>query len=401
MKWLFLLLLAANLALYFWTNEPATDDQAAGELDPHSTELPADTPTILLIEEAREQKLYPRPEQITATNAPAEVAPTEVADPSATTDADRARTSPAPPPLGQRPTQPSSPPSTPPSTPRSTQARRQAPPQPTPPTTDLLPRDRNPQPAQTAQQATPASAPQPGTVPAAPATLATAAAAAESAEAEAASHTEQTDSVPPAGTSSETNAASTPSPEFDDNQSSVDSSAAAVTDTEPTTNTAISSAANQAQCFRLGPFETLTEASMAQQGTMELGFSGRLLQANRGKVSYQVLLGPYEDPDERLQTMNELFDAGVGDILIGEGSQLNDLIAGSFPSRESAAEKLNQLEELGYKPLLSRQSRAEKRFYLDLNTPDSSGSPPAAELLKQEYPDTGVKPTRCRSKPRS
>jgi hypothetical protein len=156
----------------------------------------------------------------------------------------------------------------------------------------------------------------------------------------------------------------------------------------------------QSQCFRLGPFDTLAEASMAQQETMELGFSGRLLQTTRNETSYQVILGPYEDPDERLKTMNELFDAGVGNILIGEDTHLNALVAGNFPSRESAAEKLTQLQQLGYKPQLSRQNLPEKRFYLDLNTPNSSGSRPAAEVLKEEFPDTGLKPGRCRP-PRS
>lgn len=370
MKWLFLLLLAANLAVYFWTNETPTEGEPGTDANPPAMDTDPDTPTILLIEEAREQKLYPLPEQMAVPTTGADVS-TPAAE--ATPPPPKPKPTPKPAPKPPKPA---------PASPTPSPVAPASPPAPAP----------SSQPRQAAQASSNSGSTDPIVTPAAP----TPSADEPPSLPEQASATTLTDSASEASTDS----AETP-PLSSAEAAAAGAAAAAATATASGDPATSDTPPTAPQCFRLGPFETLAEATMAQQDTMELGFSGRLLQATRGKVSYQILLGPYEDPDERLQTMNELFDAGVGDILIGEDNHLNALVAGRFPSRAAAAEKLNQLEQLGYKPRLSRQSLPEKRFYLDLNTPDGSGSRPAAELLEQEFPDTGVKPGSCPSTSRN
>ena len=404
MKWLFLLLLAANLALYFWPSEdPNATDQAGQPGEPASPAEQAadDAPTILLIEEARQQNLYPRAEDIAAHGDTTEVR----ADASSGSDGDGDGDG------GENPSSNANTQSSDSNESRLAAARDRQPPKPA--NDDRATQNTAPpapsNPSPTSNSPPPASAPaaaaavavtapvEPAKPPPSTQPAATETSTASNAEPQAAPTTPAATETANQRTSSPPATSPTAGPDSDSSNRSGSSP-----DPETTTSSAATSATtdpaadNQQQCFRLGPFETLVAASMAKQETMDLGFSGRLLQSTRGSVSYQVLLGPYDDPDERAITMNELFDAGVGDILIGEGGNHSDLVAGNYPSRKAAAEKMDQLAQLGYRPRLAKQSRPQKRFYLDLNTPNSSGSPPAAEVLKQEFPDIDLHPGRCR-----
>jgi len=366
MKWLFLLLLAANLAFYLWPDE--SDDGTATPAD-LSTSAAVDAPTILLIEEARRQHLYPIVQSVPNSPAPADVAATDgasigdidsaAATPDAT--ATTAEAAPAPEPEADTPAVAATATSAPEDIDNA--------PDVAPTTTNDTPTNRIPVQNSTASAPAPAPANHPNDTPAPAGQPAV--------------------TAPPAEALA---AAATAAVVVDNEHSDTDSS-------EPVNTTPPSSPQPQAadrSCFRLGPFEALSTASSAKKKTMALGFSGRLLQVvSHAKHSFLIYLGPYEDPDERLQTMNELFDAGVGDILLGEGTHLNSLIAGSFASRDQASAKIAELEQLGYKPQLSKQKQSTTRFYLDLNAPNSSGSPPLAETLKQHFPDNGLKSAAC------
>jgi len=361
MKWIFALLIIANAMYYLWSDE-APDTTTNYQQD---SGVNVDAPTILLLEEARRQQLYPIIDPVQESAAPADIEAQE-----------------AP----QRPQIAARPPFDP--QPSSDANDRQATTAATSTATAPAAATTNPDPAPaTAQPQSPTQDPVQDPIPTPPKDDPTKTSAA---------------SAPPAAKATTETAATTSTPDAQNKPASA-AEASPEPPPEPPAPTATSTQPppDTAKCFRVGPFDKLSSATSAKRQAIKLGFSGRLLQTvTRSKAAYLIYLGPYDDADDRLRTMNALFDSGIGDILIGTGEHINSVIAGSFPSRQAASGKIAELEQLGYKPQLSKHIEAKNRFYLHLNTPDSSGSPSFAETLQQQFPDKELKNTPCRTEKR-
>jgi cell division septation protein DedD len=331
MKWLFLLLLAANLAYYLLQPDPSPDATQV------ATDVAAGTPTILLLSEAKQQERYPLP-----------------------------------------PRAPARPPATAPASPPDTDGRIPSPA--SPPTAEDLHRAVYPEgiEADTAGQASlsrdtrmeagdddpiiDASVPPPPS-----------------------SYKDQALQAGVGGgpgarqTSTETD---TPKPEAS---------------TPQTRQHVATTTTDRETCFRVGPFDRVATAKAAGRKMMKLGFRGRLLQTTAKQGSaYLVYLGPYSDPDERQFALDELAENGMNDITLGRGKQGDTLVIASYPSKEQAKPMLATLQTLGYNPHIAKRNKPIRRFYLDLEASDGSGSPSPRDRLTTAFPNIGLKSSACR-----
>lgn len=157
----------------------------------------------------------------------------------------------------------------------------------------------------------------------------------------------------------------------------------------------------QPACFRLGPFDDSADASANGKQAVQLGFKGRLLQTtSRRTVGFHIEVGPYNDPDEQQYAMQDLTRQGITGVQHGDREHSNILIAGDFSTEEQAQEALATLEKNGYKARLVKRKRSVRRFFLDLEARSSPGSPSPEERLRQHFPEVGLRGIPCRRSPK-
>jgi len=335
MKWLFLILLAANLAYYFLGSATAPDAT-------HTSSAAAEgTPTILLLREAKQQGQYPIPAR----------APVSESAPRADSAAQTPRQAPDRAP-GQTPDQTSA------------------------PTADDLHRAVYPEGDATGQTSSQSATLGAGDDDQASDANATPAPSPREAQPRQATRGE----APKTGPANTTR--KTRKPEADTPRHKTKTG-----DATP----------NQGACFRVGPFNQVAAAKAAGRQMMKLGFRGRLLQSTAQLgTDYQVYLGPYNDPDERQFALDELTESGIDNITLGRGKHENTLLIAAYPSRKQAKPMLATLQTLGYNPHVAKQSKPVRRFYLDLEALDSSGSLPPRDRLSEAFPGIGLKSRTCR-----
>lgn len=153
-------------------------------------------------------------------------------------------------------------------------------------------------------------------------------------------------------------------------------------------------------CFRLGPFDDSASASADGQKAVRLGFQGRLLQTtSRVPAGFHIEVGPYDDPAEQQFAIEDLTQQGIGNVRIGDDEHTDKVMVGDFTSQEQAAKTLSRLEVAGFKARIVKRSRSVRHFYLDLEARVRPGSPPPGETLQTNFPRVDLQTRPCRDRP--
>ena len=395
MKWVFFLLLAANLGYFFLADEPQP-----GPPPPIPPPAPAgQVANILLLSEATQRGLYP-------LSAPPAIAPPSVVRP------EQPAPDPEPDPEKQTvsapvaaPAPPASPPVSPP-TPAKTPQATAAPPAPGAESEPESAPEPEPPPSETntvppSVPATPDS--RSGPAQPAPATNAPTDVAAERpaeplatpAKAPEPPSAPRTDDQTTATAAGEEGTNDTPSPSVEPPPV-----ATVATHGEHPPIAAAENGKPQAdaplKCHRMGPFKRAPEVSAVRTRARKLGLDGRILRSTQQTPKrYRIYLGPYETTKTLEFDQRELEANGYNGVTVSQNNQLSTLVIARFDTRPQAKPLLAELRKLGYKPRISQEYRRLTRYYLVLPPATTAKSTQATEQLEADFPAAPLTPVDC------
>lgn len=141
-----------------------------------------------------------------------------------------------------------------------------------------------------------------------------------------------------------------------------------------------SSVASTGSCLSVGPFKTEDELAALRR---ELSGTVRQMQPRteerQERKHFWVYLEPLESDARAEERLRELRNKGVEDLfLVRKGEMKNAISLGVFRSQESVANRLAEIKDRGYQPLVVPRYEAQTVYWLDLAV-DSGSSTDALE----------------------
>ncbi|MHB8473084.1 MAG: SPOR domain-containing protein [Gammaproteobacteria bacterium] len=194
----------------------------------------------------------------------------------------------------------------------------------------------------------------------------------------------------PAGT-----VADLPSTGHDPLPSSAPTPTSVIPPATPAANPSPTPAPVAAQCYSLGPFTGLAQATQIRQRLQGLGVSGqpRVEQSHAGAV-YRVALPPLPSRDSALQVARQLAADGINDYqVITDERQRNVISLGVFKDRVAAGRRQARVAALGYAPRIEAHDTTVQVFWLD--TRETGNDQAAWDALQAEDPQLHRQPRTC------
>lgn len=128
-------------------------------------------------------------------------------------------------------------------------------------------------------------------------------------------------------------------------------------------------------CFRYGPLmdedqlQTLQQWFTARNATSESAYV-----EEQGKQLFWIYLAPQPSRKNAMAILEEMQKKGIGDFrLINRGDLQNAISLGLFSSREAVNNRLEELKEKGYVPVVVPYADVKKIYTLDVQIADASG----------------------------
>lgn len=128
-------------------------------------------------------------------------------------------------------------------------------------------------------------------------------------------------------------------------------------------------------CYHYGPLMdedqmlTLQQWFTARNATSESAYV-----EEQGKQLFWIYLAPQPSRENAMAILDEMQKKGIGDFrLINRGDLQNAISLGLFSSREAVNNRLEELKEKGYVPVVVPYADVKKVYTLDVKIADTSG----------------------------
>jgi len=128
-------------------------------------------------------------------------------------------------------------------------------------------------------------------------------------------------------------------------------------------------------CYRYGPLMdedqmlTLQQWFTARNATTESAYV-----EEQGKQLFWIYLAPQPSRENAMAILEEMQNKGIGDFrLINRGDLQNAISLGLFSSREAVNNRLEELKEKGYVPVVVPYADVKKVYTLEVQIADASG----------------------------
>lgn len=138
-------------------------------------------------------------------------------------------------------------------------------------------------------------------------------------------------------------------------------------------------------CYRYGPILDEEPATNLQNWFVQRNFVATIqAREEPGKQMYWVYLAPQQSRENAMALLKEMQSKGLDDFrLINRGDLQNAISLGLFSSREAVNNRLEELKEKGYVPVVVPYANVKKIYSLDVRITDTSAM---QQELQQGYP---------------
>ncbi len=120
-------------------------------------------------------------------------------------------------------------------------------------------------------------------------------------------------------------------------------------------------------CFKLGPYSVKLNAENSLSRTKGYGAVGNLYaEEKRERFRYWVLV-PMRNKQAALKRIKKFKEKGIDDVyLIREGKKKDNISLGIFRERSIAKKRIQQLQELGFNPVVEKHYKVRSEYWLTI-----------------------------------
>lgn len=120
-------------------------------------------------------------------------------------------------------------------------------------------------------------------------------------------------------------------------------------------------------CYGLGPFESSTQAQNARDELRQQGITAQSVTLrDTSRDGYWVVIPAAADREQARKNLEELKAKGVKDyFLVATGQHENAISLGVFSKQEYAQSRLNDLNGLGFQPVIESVKLPRKVYWLE------------------------------------
>lgn len=120
-------------------------------------------------------------------------------------------------------------------------------------------------------------------------------------------------------------------------------------------------------CFKLGPYNVKLNAENALARTKSYGAVVNLYsEEKRERFRYWVLI-PTRSKQAALKKIKSFKEKGIDDVyLIREGKKKDNISLGIFRERSTAKKRIQQLQKLGFGPVVEKHYKVRNEFWLTI-----------------------------------
>ena len=141
-------------------------------------------------------------------------------------------------------------------------------------------------------------------------------------------------------------------------------------------------------CYSLGPFESASRAEALNRQLHDWQVDSWLRKSQEARrKGYWVLLPPLPSRQQARDVVARLKAKGIEDyFLVATGEQANGISLGVFSKFESAHRRINQMNKLGFEPVLEEVKLPAEEYWLDWRreTGESLGEEQLQQLRQKQ-----------------
>ncbi len=155
------------------------------------------------------------------------------------------------------------------------------------------------------------------------------------------------------------------------------------------------------KCTLLGPIEEVQHGEQIVERLMALGIEAGVEEIDISAESeYWVIIPSFETKKEALQTIRELQGKDIESFLITKGDMANSVSLGLYSSEENAEKRKEEMTLHGYNVEVRVKARVYKENWVALHSEEAAKLNDAVWLgIQEDFPNLDKRPSFCEAEP--